>query len=86
MITCRKDIDDLLMNLDYVRIIPAYYEKSIDYSEDIAYLKYQYLDQTINKDSLKNFIVLDTETTGLNPKYKDKVVYLNYKELNELEN
>ena len=76
MITCRKDVDDLLLNLDYVKIIPAYYENVINYYKDIYRLEYLNINQDTKKEVFNSFIVLDTETTGLSPKYNDKIVQI----------
>lgn len=76
MITCRNDVKELLNNLDYIKIVPSYYENCIDYSKDIYYLKYLTIDKDSKKEEFKNFIVLDTETTGFSPKYGDKVVQI----------
>lgn len=76
MITCRNDVIELLNNLDYIKIIPSYYENSEDYSKDLCYLKYLKVDNSVLKDDFKEFIVLDTETTGFSPKYNDKIVQI----------
>lgn len=76
MITCREDIDNLLQSLDYIRIVPSYFDSIKDYSKDISLLTYQNINGNIKKDDLKDFVVLDTETTGLSPKYKDKIVQI----------
>ena len=74
MINCRNDIDEILNNLDYIKIVPSYYENSENYKDDLCYVKYITLDQNIKKDLEKSFVVIDTETTGLSPNYKDKIV------------
>ena len=74
MITCRKDVLDLLDNLDYIRIVPSYFEKVEDYSSNLCYLEYMKIDDNVKKDMFKNFIVLDTETTGFSPKHGGKIV------------
>ena len=40
MICSRKDVDDILNNLDYIKIVPSYYEKSCDYSNDLYGISY----------------------------------------------
>lgn len=74
MIFSRKDVDELLNNLDYIKIIPSYYDKSCDYSNDLYGINYLRVTKESKKDDFKSFIVLDTETTGFSPKYKDKMV------------
>jgi len=76
MISCRDDVKEILNNLDYIRIVPSYYENYKDYSKDLCLLKYLNIDRRIKKEKLKDFIVLDTETTGFSPKYGDKIVQI----------
>ena len=74
MIYSRKDVDDILNSLDYIKIVPSYYEKTCNYSNDLYAINYLRVSKESKKDDFKSFIVLDTETTGLSPKYKDKMV------------
>ena len=74
MINSRKDVDDILNNLDYIRIVPTCFEKCLDYRNDLYGISYLRVTKESKKDDFKSFIVLDTETTGLSPKYKDKMV------------
>lgn len=76
MIACREDVEDILVNLDYLRIVPSYFEKIEDYSSNLCYLKYFNIDESIKKENLKDFIVLDTETTGYGPKNGGKIVQI----------
>ena len=76
MISSRDDVIEILNNLDYIKIVPSYYEKSVNYINDLCYLNYKRIDNTITKEDFKEFIVLDTETTGLSPKYNDKMVQI----------
>ena len=74
MICSRKDVDDILNNLDYIKIVPSYYEKTCDYSNDLYGISYLRITKESKKDDFRSFIVLDTETTGFSPKYNDKMV------------
>lgn len=74
MITCREDIENILENLDYIRIVPSYYENIGNYSQNSCYLQYYKIDEETKKDNIKDFIVLDTETTGLSSKNGGKIV------------
>ena len=74
MINSRKDVDDILNSLDYIKIVPSCFERSVNYSNDLYGINYLRVTNECKKDDFKSFIVLDTETTGLSPKYKDKMV------------
>ena len=74
MISSRKDVETILENLDEIKIIPSYYEKEKSYINDLSLLNYLHVHSNLDKNIFKEFIVLDTETTGLNPKFNDKMV------------
>lgn len=73
MITCRDDVESILNSIEEIKIIPAYFEHEKEF--DDYSLPKVFITKNHKKEEYKDFIVLDTETTGFNPS-TDKIVQI----------